>query len=195
MRLSVMGLALVALAACAAPEAERRGPSPEPASPAAGAGAGQRAEKPPEPETLLRNGMMPFEGILTGGQPTPQQLEAARNLGYKTVINMRMPDEEGSTRPEEVEGLGMTYISIPIGGEEGVNEENTRRFAEALENAEYPIIVHCASGNRIGALFAMKGYLVDGMPADEALAIGLASGLTRLEPVIREKLGLQEAAE
>ena len=144
------------------------------------------------PGDLLKNGLTPFAGeaILVGGQPTPGQLERASELGYKTVINLRGDDEEGNTDPAQVESLEMSYISIPIKGATDMTEEKARALAEALETAESPVMVHCASGNRVGGLFAMKAYYVDGASPEEALQVGKAAGMTRLEPTVREKLGL-----
>lgn len=144
------------------------------------------------PEDRLRNGRTPFEGdaLLTGGQPTPAQLERAHEDGYKTVINLRQPEEKDNTDPEQVRGLGMAYIEIPIAGSADMTEDKARALAEALDKAESPVMVHCASGNRVGGLFAMKAYYIDGMSPEEALAVGKAAGMTRLEPTVREKLGL-----
>lgn len=144
------------------------------------------------PEDLLRGGLTPFEGeaLLVGGQPTPAQLEQAHELGYKTVINLRRPEEKDNTDPEQVRGLGMAYIEIPIDGSADMTEDKARALAEALDKAESPVMVHCASGNRVGGLFAMKAYYIDGMSPDEALAVGKAAGMTRLEPTVREELGL-----
>jgi len=144
------------------------------------------------PEDLLRGGLTPFEGeaLLVGGQPTPAQLEQAHELGYKTVINLRRPEEKDNTDPEQVRGLGMAYIEIPIDGSADMTEDKARALAEALDKAESPVMVHCASGNRVGGLFAMKAYYIDGMSPEEALAVGKAAGMTRLEPTVREKLGL-----
>ncbi len=144
------------------------------------------------PEDRLRNGRTPFEGdaLLTGGQPTPAQLERAHEDGYKTVINLRRPEEKDNTDPEQVRGLGMAYIEIPIDGSADMTEDKARALAEALDKAESPVMVHCASGNRVGGLFAMKAYYIDGMSPEEALAVGKAAGMTRLEPTVREKLGL-----
>jgi hypothetical protein len=36
----------------------------------------------------------------------------------------------------------------------------------------------------------MKAFYVDGMSPEEALVIGEEAGMTRLEPTVREKLGL-----
>jgi len=144
-----------------------------------------------DPAELLRNGKAPFDGILTGGQPTAEQLETLAGLGYKTIINLRGPNENGSTDPAVVESLGMAYVSIPITGAPDVSEENARKLAQALVAAESPVVTHCGSGNRVGALFAMKAYYVDGKTPEEALAIGQAAGVTRLEPVVRQQLGLE----
>ena len=144
-----------------------------------------------DPAELLRNGRVPFAGVLTGGQPTEEQLETLAGLGYKTVINVRGTDEQGSTDPAAVKSLGMAYVSIPIAGAGAVNEQNARRLADILADNDHPVAVHCASGNRVGALFALMAYYVDGKTPEEALAIGRAAGVTRLEPVVKEILGLE----
>lgn len=143
------------------------------------------------PAELLRNGKAPFDDILTGGQPTPEQFQGLADLGYRTVINMRSTGESGSTRASTVEALGMTYVALPIAGAQDVSEANARKLASALEANEHPVVVHCASGNRVGALFALKAYYVDGESAEDALAVGKAAGVTRLEPLVREQLGLE----
>jgi uncharacterized protein (TIGR01244 family) len=141
------------------------------------------------PAELLPNGKVTEGGILTGGQPSQDQFGAAANNGIRTVINLRTEGETGNTDPDLVESLGLTYIVIPIGGADALNEENARRFATALDEAEAPVMVHCGSGNRVGALFALKAYYVDGLSAEEALVVGKEAGVTRLEPVLRQKLG------
>jgi uncharacterized protein (TIGR01244 family) len=147
------------------------------------------AQSPAPAPELLPNMKEPMDGVISGGQPSPEQLTAARDAGYKTVLNMRRPDEKGvGDEAEMVDGLGMEYLSIPIDGAAGLTRENTLAFAAALESAEYPLIIHCGSGNRIGALFALKAFWVDGKSAEEALQIGLDSGLTRLEGAVTEIL-------
>ena len=52
------------------------------------------------------------------------------------------------------------------------------------------VLFSCGSSNRVGALFALKARLLDGKSPDEAIAIGEACGMTRLEPVVRQALGM-----
>jgi uncharacterized protein (TIGR01244 family) len=188
LKCSLSGLAILVVAC--SPDAEKATAPQTPASDPAALESVVAATV--RPENLLRNGLMPFEGeaTLVGGQPTPGQFARAHSLGYKTVINLRQPDEKDNSDPELVQGLGMTYVSIPINGSTDMTEEQARALADALEVAEGPVIVHCASGNRVGGLFAMKAFYVDGMSPEEALVIGEEAGMTRLEPTVREKLGL-----
>jgi uncharacterized protein (TIGR01244 family) len=139
-------------------------------------------------EDLLPNPRRPLPDVLSGGQPTLEGLGLAQAEGYKTVINLRTESEPGTGR-DDVEALGMTYVALPIGSD-GLTKENAVAFAEILETAERPAILHCGSGNRIGAMFALKALHVDGEDAETALEIGLAAGLTQLEGAVRTELGL-----
>ncbi|MDH3255374.1 MAG: sulfur transferase domain-containing protein [Acidobacteriota bacterium] len=180
-----LSLILAVAWGCQQHAAEVHEASPPSSSAAAPLGAGSTAAAP----ELLPNQKTPLEGIISGGQPMPEQLRAARDAGYKTVINLRRPSESGvGNEPEIVAGLGMEYLSIPIDDAAGLTKENTAAFTSALESAEYPIVLHCSSGNRIGALFALKAYWIDGKNAEEALEIGLAAGLTRLETAVEKIL-------
>ncbi len=141
---------------------------------------------------LLLNAVEPMTGVLAGGQPTAEMLVLAGDEGYKTVINLRDEGEPG-TGEQEVEEAGLRYVSLPIAGAEGLTAENAHAFARVLAEAELPAIVHCGSGNRVGALFALKAYFVDGVGAAEALELGRASGLTSLDSAVQVVLGLSEA--
>ncbi len=127
------------------------------------------------------NSATPFPNIVTGGQVDDAALQAAKEKGVKMVINLR-PDDEPEVDPEEkrkVEALGMTYILIPVAGLPGVTVENAKALAAALTDTSMPALVHCKSGNRVGALFALKAFHVDGKSAEEALEIGRKAGITK----------------
>ena len=69
---------------------------------------------------------------------------------------------------------------------------NVALLAAALEGhgEQHRALLHCASGNRAGALLALEQAQQDGLPAAQALALGKAAGLTHLEPAVRKALGL-----
>jgi uncharacterized protein (TIGR01244 family) len=145
------------------------------------------------PAALLPNGRSPLPGVLTGGQPDTNQLAELAKLGYKTVINLRKPGERGEVADEAsvVKSHGMSYVSIPVGHGEGLDRENAEVLGKILANRDArPVVIHCASGNRVGALLALEEAWVQGRPPEKALELGKAAGLTSLEPQVRKILGL-----
>jgi uncharacterized protein (TIGR01244 family) len=108
-----------------------------------------------------------------------------------TVINLR-PDAELGGRDEatEVAAAGLAYREIPVAGAPEVTEAKARELWAQLEGTEGGVLVHCASGNRVGALLALGAASAGGLPAEEALEFGRRAGLTGLEPRVRELLGL-----
>ena len=47
-----------------------------------------------------------------------------------------------------------------------------------------PLILHCASGNRAGALLALKAFFVDHAAPDAAIQLGESAGLASLRPAV-----------
>lgn len=148
------------------------------------------AEEDPSTPFGLRNGKWIDDQLLVGGQPTEAQLEAIAKAGIRSVVNLRGEAEEGSLdEAEDVHGLGLAYLHLPIAGAGDLDEERARRLAEWLAEPEHlPAVVHCASGNRVGALFALKAFYVDDETPDEALAKGQEHGLTSLTEKVKALL-------
>ena len=149
------------------------------------------ADEPGTPRIEIVNARTPLPGVLSGGQVTEEQLAEAAAAGFRTVVNLRTSEEPLDwNEPARVEELGMRYVSLPIAGAAGVTRDNAEKLARILEKAERPLLLHCGSGNRIGALFALQAYYLEGEAPETALRIGLDAGLTKLEPKVREVLGL-----
>lgn len=150
------------------------------------------AAPPPDRPALLSNERHPAPGLLTGGAPTAAAgFQALAKAGYRTFIDLRSDAELPPDTRAAAEAAGLRYQRIPIAGDQDLNL-GTARALDALldESATSPVAVACASGNRVGALFAVRAFWLDGLPAEEALALGRQSGLTRLEPSVRSLLGL-----
>lgn len=135
----------------------------------------------------------PREDLLTGGQPDANAWPALAAQGVRTVINLRADGEPGARdEAPEVAAAGMRYVSIPIAGASDITPANARALAQVIEQADGRVLVHCASGNRVGALLALSAAQ-EGMDADDALEFGKRAGLTGAEPRVRELLGLPPA--
>jgi len=141
----------------------------------------------------IPNARTPLAGVLSGGQPTPEQIAEAATGGFHTVINLRGPDEPGyEWEQAAVERAGMRYVHIPVARATDLTRENVERLDAALRSAidAGPVLLHCASGNRIGAMLALREAWLRGTDPAEALRLGRAAGLTKLEPDVRALLGL-----
>lgn len=160
-------------------------------------GAGEEpASAAQDAAELLPNGRAPLPRVVTGGQPSPEQLSALAAAGFRTVVNLRAEGEPSPVADPAaaVEELGMRYVHIPVAGVEGLDRGNARALAEVLaDETAYPVVIHCASGNRVGALLALEAAWIGGADPEEALELGLDAGLTRLEPRVRELLELPPA--
>ncbi len=131
-------------------------------------------------------------GHASSGQPTAAQLEALAELGYVAVVDLRGADEDrGIDEAEAVAAAGLAYSALPIPDAAAVNADNARSLGELLDSFDGPVLVHCGSGNRVGALAALLAA-EKGADVEEALEAGRAAGLTRLESEVRKQL---EAAE
>lgn len=98
--------------------------------------------------------------------------------GYSLVVNLR---REGEAFPENegelARAVGMAYLHIPLGGEDLV-EAHAAQLAAALDaHGDVPVLIHCGSGNRVGALWGLHVALRDGLSADEGVQIARDSGM------------------
>jgi protein tyrosine phosphatase (PTP) superfamily phosphohydrolase (DUF442 family) len=140
------------------------------------------------PSIGLPNEHAPLPGVLTGGPPDAAQLERARAAGYKTVISLLSAAEVGD-EATQVRAVGLRFWSIPIEGPSDLTEANAQRLSAAMnERGAQPLIVHCASGNRVGALLALKAYYVDHASKEAALELGERAGLRGLKPAVEAQL-------
>jgi protein tyrosine phosphatase (PTP) superfamily phosphohydrolase (DUF442 family) len=135
----------------------------------------------------LPNLRFPFDGICSGGRPRPPHLRQAADGGVKLIVSLCAASEYcGYDEAELAQSLGMRYVNIPIAGPPDLTAANARKLADALHQVKgSPVLVHCASGNRVGALFALKAHFVDGLAAEPAVTVGRSAGLTTLEPTVR----------
>lgn len=140
--------------------------------------------------------MQPLPGLFTAGQPATRDWAAIKADGIRTVINLRTPGElKDRDEAAEVRAAGLRYLEIPVAGADSINLVNAVTLHAALAPAHGGgVLVHCASGNRAGALLALEQQAFDGVAPERALEFGQAAGLTTLEPVVRARLGLPSVA-
>ena len=134
----------------------------------------------------------PRPGLRTGGQPTLRDLERLQAQGVRTVIDLRGTGEDrGFDEAAEARRLGLEYVALPIAGKDDVNPANASALQALLREHGDGVLLHCGSGNRVGALLAL-GAAAGGAPRAQALALGRNAGMTSLETRVAEQLdGMQ----
>lgn len=191
-RLSLLPFAVLAVAFMAFGCHESTGS--EPSAEPMGSGPGMETEggeaTPVAVEIGIPNEHHPAHNLITGGQPTEAELQKAKARGVSWVISLQTEEEPGAKEEaEQVRDLGMAFRRLPVKGAEGVTKANADALDRLLaETGESTVLLHCASGNRTGALLALRAYYYQNMSVPEALAFGKSAGLAGLEPVVRDKL-------
>lgn len=130
-------------------------------------------------------------GRLAGGQPTHEQLEALAAAGVRTVVNLRAPGEDaGYDEAAAARALGLAYVPIPVTGAADLTRAKARQLADALASASRrgAVLVHCASGNRVGALVALASAWEEHLPLADALRLGADAGLASLRAAVTQIL-------
>lgn len=140
------------------------------------------------------NARMPAPALVTAGQITEEQFDGLVAAGFVNFISLRLADEDGAGWEENhAPGAGASFTRLPVPGGAGLTRETAEALARILESAaDEGTVLYCGSSNRVGALMALKAFWVDGAAPEEALELGRAAGMTRMEPTVRGMLGLSE---
>ncbi len=157
------------------------------------ASAAHAAEPSPSPTPgILVNERHPFPGVRTGGLPAgAPEFQRLAGSGVRTVIDLRSNPEVAPETRSAAEAAGIAYERVPVKGDADLDLESARALDSLLDDRTlYPVAIVCSSGNRVGALLAVRAFWLDGSKPESALALGRAAGLTRLEPSVRLLLGL-----
>ena len=119
--------------------------------------------------------------IACGGATTPEAVPELKKMGYASIVNMRLANEAGANVEGEAaaaKAANIRYFHIPFSGsapDPAVADEFLKTIAAPENNPAY---IHCASGNRVSAMWMIKRMVVDHWDADKAYAEANALGLT-----------------
>ena len=135
-------------------------------------------------ELPIQNFLRVNAEFCTAGQPTVDQLSDLKADGIRTILNLRVPAEHDAAAEEgQVLALGMKYFNIPVAGADVRNEQVEEFLALTDDTENRPMFIHCASANRVGALWMIRRVIRDGWTQTEAEAeateIGLRSAALR----------------
>lgn len=143
-----------------------------------GFGCGQPAAGPIKVNEVSGVKNLSQDGRLyVAGAPSNDGLEGLQDRGVKTVIDLRGSDEVSPADAQAARDRGMTYVHIPMKSDE-LTEEQIEEFLRAMrEGEDDPVLIHCAGGNRAGAMYGLYLGKSGQCSAEEALRRARAAGL------------------
>lgn len=105
-------------------------------------------------------------------EPDARTFERFAEEGFRSVVNMQQRSEDQKLGPDEerrlAEAAGLTYLHHPV-SKETLSDETVDTFRRRVSELPGPIVVHCASGKRSGALVMMHMAAASGLTGDQAL--------------------------
>ena len=124
------------------------------------------------------NACQVLPNVVTGGQPSSADLEAFRETGGGTVVDLRDPMEPRPLdEPATAQRLGLQYVVVPV--TPGTMTDTTlERIHQLVRGAgERPVFIHCGSGSRVGGALLPYLMLEHGLTEEDAVAQAMRIGL------------------
>jgi uncharacterized protein (TIGR01244 family) len=118
--------------------------------------------------------------VYFGAQPAEADFAIYAKLGVRTVINLRPAAEMatlGFDEQKAVEAAGLTYLNFPMGHEIPSGADLQKMFTALDGQKDAPLLLHCASSNRVGTVWALYRMDRDKISVDQAEAEGRAAGM------------------
>ncbi len=112
--------------------------------------------------------------LIRTNQPWPFQLKRWRDLGVKTVINLRgggYPTSFYLLEKDACARLGLTLIDFAVSSREAPTRAQVEGAKVLFETVQYPAVMHCKSGaDRAGVMSVLYAHFRLGLPLREAVA-------------------------
>jgi uncharacterized protein (TIGR01244 family) len=120
------------------------------------------------------------ESFATAGQPKETAFAKLAASGFRSVLNLRT-DAEGvdlAREREMAEKASLRYISVPV-APPSITSETVNAFISAVKDrSNHPMLIHCGTANRVGAMMMIYRVLDQGWPEDKAAEEAARIGLT-----------------
>ena len=126
----------------------------------------------------------------TGAQPRLEAFTKLKADGVKAVLNLRQPSEHRAADEQAaVEAAGMKYFNIPVVYRDPTDADVDAFLKITDDAANRPMFIHCTAAIRVGAFWAIRRAVRDGLAVDAALEEGKKVGLANaphLEEFVRK---------
>ncbi|MFN6482568.1 MULTISPECIES: hypothetical protein [unclassified Nostoc] len=116
--------------------------------------------------------------LAIAGQITLHQLQQICDQGYRSVLNLRLPDEIGflANEQEKTELLGLYYLNFPATSEY-INHQSALQIYQTITELPKPMLIHCDNSIRSATIALLYIALKQGITFEKALQKIISLGL------------------
>lgn len=140
--------------------------------------------------TEIRNYTRVAPYVATAGRLSKLGPAEAKSLGFELLVDLRQPHEEGVHEEQALaRELGIEYVNVPLQADHRAWQQVDELAEMLTDTSRYPVLIHCGSSNRAGALWALYRHRA-GVGAIAAIEEGRAAGLKSRESMVRSLMGL-----
>ena len=136
--------------------------------------------------------------VYRGGQPTDQGIETLAKGGIRTVLDLRIEDEDRiESEGRLVQNLGMNFISVPLHAVFKPKDRDMNYIESILVDPKFqPVFIHCEQGqDRTGLAIGLFRVFYQHEDPNEAyremLTYGFHKILIALKHYFQERTGLR----
>lgn len=117
--------------------------------------------------------------VYLAGQPSEDDLKKFAEAGGKTVVSLRLPDENvGFDESVAVGKLGMKFNNPGFRAADTLTDPVFWGVRELLrDKSQHPLLLHCASANRVGAMWLAHRVLDGELSYEDAMTEAKRVGL------------------
>jgi len=111
------------------------------------------------------------DGVYRSNQPTHARFIKLRDIGIKSVLNLRGAGGAAHYLVEEesCRELGLTLVNVTFHARHAAPTKDIQILIDAFRNIEKPFVMHCKSGaDRAGFASAIYLMVMEGKPVSEA---------------------------
>lgn len=112
------------------------------------------------------------DDLWRAAQPSPTHLRKAKKDGFRTILNLRGPRDDGpyTLEREACAELGLTLVDFPIRSRSALDRPTLLAALDLWDTLDYPVFMHCKSGaDRTGFMATLYLWQHRGVPLRQAM--------------------------
>jgi tyrosine-protein phosphatase SIW14 len=126
------------------------------------------------------------DSLYRGGQPYAAGMKLLQEMGVKSVINLRMTNDQWQAEAAVAASCSMTYTNFPLNSLAAPTDAQVAGILAAIESLPKPVFIHCQYGcDRTGTIIACYRIQHDNWPNAKAFKEAQSFGISPYELEMR----------